>query len=117
MNIEDIRKICKKLPAVTEDIKWENHLCFCVGAKMFLITGLDEVPIGASFKTEPDDFEELAARDGFRQAAYLAKGQWVSVDDISRMTPKEWEHYLRTAYQLVKAKLSKKLQREIDAHA
>src|SRR5215212_467997 len=40
MNIEAIQVICKKLPAVTEDIKWGNDLVFSVGEKMFCVVGL-----------------------------------------------------------------------------
>jgi hypothetical protein len=36
MNSEDLQGICEKLKGVTEDIKWEDHLCFNVGKKMFL---------------------------------------------------------------------------------
>jgi hypothetical protein len=42
MQIEDLQKICKSFHGVTEDIKWENHLCFNVGEKMFLITAPDK---------------------------------------------------------------------------
>jgi len=41
MTIEDIQNICKKFPYVTEDIKWETHLCYCVGEKIFIITSPD----------------------------------------------------------------------------
>jgi predicted DNA-binding protein (MmcQ/YjbR family) len=41
MEIEDLEKICKSFKGVTEDIKWEDHLCFNVGNKMFLITAPD----------------------------------------------------------------------------
>ena len=35
MNIEQLRKFCLSFPGATEDIKWGNDLCFCVGKKMF----------------------------------------------------------------------------------
>jgi len=35
------------------------------------------------------------------------------VDDISRMNKKEWEEYLKTAYELVAAKLPAKRKREL----
>ena len=35
MDIDALRAICKKLPGVTEDIKWGNDLCFCIAGKMF----------------------------------------------------------------------------------
>ena len=51
MTIDVIQAICAKLPAVTQDIKWENHVCFNVGGKMFMITSPDEVPVSASIKS------------------------------------------------------------------
>ena len=111
MSIEDLQKICKKLKATTEDIKWENHLCFCVGEKMYLVTGLDQQPTTASFKVSDDEFEEMCQREGFIPAPYMARNKWVFVDDINRLSKKEWEHYSKQSYDLVRSKLNKKLQK------
>jgi len=113
MEIEEIQKICKGFKAVTEDIKWENHLCFCVGGKMFLILGLDQQPTSASFKATDEEFAELSQREGFMPAPYMARNKWVHVDNIQRLTAKEWKQYAETSYNLVKSKLTKKLQKEL----
>lgn len=113
MTIEHLQTICKKLPAVTEDIKWEAHLCFNVGEKMFIITSPDEVPVNASFKVNDDDFELLCARPGFKPAPYLARHKWVQVDDISRIAPNEWERLLKNAHALVAAKLPAALRKKL----
>lgn len=113
MTLEDIQAICKGLPAVTEDVKWGNDLCFCVGARMFVVTSLDAVPVTASFKTSDEDFEKLSALAGFKPAPYMARNKWVFVEDISLLSEEEWKTYITGAYNLVKAKLSKKFQREI----
>jgi predicted DNA-binding protein (MmcQ/YjbR family) len=68
MTIETLQAICEKLPGVTQDIKWGNHLCFNVGEKMFLVTNPDEVPHTATFKVNDEDFEELSQRKGFKPA-------------------------------------------------
>jgi predicted DNA-binding protein (MmcQ/YjbR family) len=113
MQLEDLRKICKKLKAVTEDIKWGHDLCFCIGEKMFLVTGLDEHPTSASFKVSDEEFEEICQREGFMPAPYMARNKWVKVDDISRMSKKEWEHYASRSYEYVKSKLTAKLRKEL----
>ena len=113
MHIDDLQNICKKLPGVTEDIKWENHLCFCVGQKMFLIVGLDQVPTTASFKVKPEDFDELSVRKGFAPAQYLARYNWVWTSDIRYLNPGEWENYIHQSYELVKNKLSKKIRTQL----
>lgn len=114
MHLEDLQSICKKFPGTTEDIKWENHLCFCVGEKMYCITGLDETPVTASFKTSDEDFEILSARKGFKPAPYLARNKWVFIEDISLLSKKEWETYLKRSYEIIKAKLPKKLRESIE---
>ena len=35
MNIDTLRELCMKLPAVTEDIKWGHDLCFSVAGRCF----------------------------------------------------------------------------------
>jgi len=108
MTLEAIQQICKSFDDVTEDIKWEDHLCFIVGGKMFLITSPDQSPVTASFKVSAENFELLSEREGFKPAPYLARYQWIWVDDISRLATKEWKPLLQSAYELVKARLPKK---------
>lgn len=113
MTIADLQDICKKFHAVTEDIKWEDHLCFNVGGKMFMITGSSEVPVTASFKVNDEDFETLSAKPGFKPAPYLARYKWIWVEDISLLTKKQWEHYSKNAYELVASKLPAKTKKEL----
>jgi predicted DNA-binding protein (MmcQ/YjbR family) len=113
MTIEDIQAICKKLKGVTEDIKWEDHLCFNVGGKMFLVTAPDHSPISASIKVSDEDFETLPERRGFMPAPYMARHKWIKMDDINLLSKKEWEYYLKTAYSLVGSKLSAKLRKQL----
>jgi predicted DNA-binding protein (MmcQ/YjbR family) len=113
MNISDIQKICKKHKGVTEDIKWEDHLCFNIGGKMFLVTAPDHVPVSVSFKVSEEEFEELSVKPGFMPAPYMARHKWVHLDDIKRLSKKQWEHYIRESYLLVAAKLPAKIKKEI----
>ncbi len=100
------------MPAVTEDVKWGNDLCFCVGAKMFCVASL-EPPFTASFKVKDDEFDELSATDGFIPAPYMARAKWVLVNNPSKLSKKEWERYIRESYELIKAKLTAKLRKEL----
>lgn len=113
MTIEEIQTICRQYKGVTEDIKWENHLCFNVGGKMFLITAPDEVPCSASIKVPDDDFDEISSREGFMPAPYLARYKWVHMDDIKRLSKKQWESFIRTAYDQVASRLPVKIKREL----
>ena len=102
------------LPGVTEDVKWDNHLCFLVAEKMFLICGLDESPTPASFKVPEEQFNEVASMDGFQQAPYLARGQWVRTDDLDNLNEGQWVEYIKQSYELIKSKLSKRLREELE---
>ena len=113
MTIEDLMHICQKLAGTTTDIKWENHLCFNVGEKIYLITSPDQVPPNASFKVKEEDFDKLSEREGINQARYFAKRQWVSVDNISRLSKEEWEKYIKNSHELVASKLTRKKRTEL----
>ncbi len=112
MDIEKLRSFCLSLPGTTEGIKWEDHLCFMIAEKMYLITGMEDTST-VSIKVTSEDFEVLTERDHITQAAYMAKKQWVSIQKRNALKPKEWEEYIRKSYELIKSKLPKKVQREL----
>src|SRR5689334_25053088 len=111
MNIDKLREYCLSLPAVTEDVKWGHDLCFSIAGKMFCVASL-EGPLSVSFKVKDDEFDELSNSPGLRPAPYVARYKWVLVEDVSKLSRKEWAHYVRQSYDLVRAKLPKKLARE-----
>jgi len=113
MNVENLQSICKKLKAVTEDVKWGNDLVFSVGGKMFCVVGLEQSPATASFKVKDEEFDEMCSRDGFKPAPYMAKYKWVWMDNINRLNKKEWEQFTRQSYDLVKAKLPQKIRKQL----
>lgn len=112
MDIELLRDFCRALPAVTEDIKWGHDLCFSVAGKMFCVAGL-EGPLTISFKVKDEEFDELANSPGMCPAPYVARYKWVLVEEPDRLSRKEWEHYVRQSYELVRAKLPKKVARQL----
>jgi predicted DNA-binding protein (MmcQ/YjbR family) len=112
MNIETLGKFCKSLPAVTEDIKWGNDLCFSVGGKMFCVMGLIK-PHSASFKVTDEEFDELTSQPGITPAPYVAKYKWVLVSEGNKLSKKDWEQYIRQSYELIKSKLPKKILKEL----
>ncbi len=109
MNIELLREYCLSLPGVKEDIKWEHDLCFKVAAKMFCITSL-EAPHTISFKVTDEKYDELSISPDIIPAPYMARHKWVQVQSWSRLSHAEWESYVKQSYELVKAKLPKKVQ-------
>lgn len=113
MNIEDISKVCLSLPMVTQDIKWGHDLVFSIGGKMFCVVGLDEVPTSATFKVKDEEFEEMSSSPGFKPAPYVAKYKWVMIEDITIMKHSDWEKFIHQSYNLVKAKLTNKLKKQL----
>jgi predicted DNA-binding protein (MmcQ/YjbR family) len=112
MSIDFIRKICTSLPAVTEDIKWDNDLCFSIGGKMFCVCSLDP-PFKVAFKVKDEEFDELSNTDGFIPAPYMARAKWVLVTEPSRLNKKEWEDFINQSYELKKASLTKKARNDL----
>lgn len=112
MTVEEIRKFCLSLPFVTEDVKWEDHLCFNIGGKMFCIT-VFENPITASIKVSDEDFKALCARPDIIPAPYLARYKWVLIQKPGALKKKEWEQYLHDSYWLVRDKLPPKIRKTL----
>ncbi len=113
MTVDQLRIIALKLPGVTEDIKWNTHLCFNVDDKMFLITSPDTLPSAASFKVDESDFHEIISREGFEKQKHLGKYHWVHLDDINRLKKKEWEAFIHQSFKLVASKLSQKKRKQL----
>lgn len=111
MDIESLRAFCTKLPACTEDIKWGHDLCFSVGKKMFCVTGLSG-PFTVSLKVQDEEFEELCSKPGIVIAPYVGRYKWILIQDASVFNKKQWEHYIKQSYELIKAGLPKKILKE-----
>src|SRR5882724_6200037 len=112
MVIDDIRKYCHTLHAVTEDVKWGNDLCFSIGKKMFCVVSLTE-PFGVSFKVTDEEFDELSATGGFMAAPYVARYKWILLKDAGKISKQRLQHYIGQSYELIKAKLPKKVIKEL----
>lgn len=109
MDTEALRKICLSLPGATESIKWEEHLAFCVAAKIFCMTGF-EAGSPVVFKIDPEIFDGICEREGIGQAPHFAKRHWVQVRDRQTLTLREWQDLIRASYELVVAGLPKKVR-------
>ena len=107
MDIESFREYCLSLSGTTEGMKWE-HLCFMIEEKIFVLVDLDTH--GFCIKCTPDEFDEIAARDGVKQAPHFAKKQWVFVDNLEVFNAAELKQCVERSRELVLSKLPKKTQ-------
>ena len=115
MDIEVIQQFCLNLTATTEDLKWDHNLCYCVKDKIFCIISLDETPPTIGVKLSPEDFEEWITRDGVTQSPYLARGNWIKITDTNQISPVEIQELIINSYQIIRGKLTKKVQAELQA--
>ena len=107
--LDSIREYCLSLPAVTENIQWEDVLLFRVGGKIFVMVSLDPAAEDRiAFKCDPETFAELLERDGARPAAYVGRFKWIGLRDFNVLPAAELRELLRASYELVAAKLPKK---------
>ena len=113
MDLEELRKLCLAFPGATEDVKWGADLCFCVGAKMFAVTGADSSSSGLSIKCSPDDFAELIERESIAPAAYVGRYGWVHLDTLDAVAPAELKALIGKSYDLVHGKLPKNIREQI----
>ena len=114
MNIESLQSYCKSLPGTTESIKWEDHLCFCIGEKMYAVLSLAGKNT-LSFKTDPQEYESLIELPNFISAPYLGRYKWVFTEDFSVLGDKELQAHVSKSYDLVKAKLPKNVLKKLES--
>jgi predicted DNA-binding protein (MmcQ/YjbR family) len=113
MDLDTLREICLAHPGATEEVQWVDHLLFKVGGKMFCITALDDAG-STAFKVADDDFEELSATDIFIPAPHMARAKWVKVVKPGALKITDWKARIAASYELVKAKLPKKVIATLD---
>lgn len=113
MSVEFVREVAMSLPHVTEQIQWEDHLLFKVGGKMFAITTLGPVGVRLSIKATDERFYELTEIPGVIPAPYMARNKWIALERWDAIRRSEIEELICQSYELVKAKLPKKVQAEL----
>ena len=110
MNIDQLRKLCLSFPGATEQIQWGDNLLFKVGGKMFAVAALEPAAVWMSLKANPENFVELTERPGIIPAPYLARAKWIALESQDSLPAAEVAGLLRESYELVLAKLPRKLR-------
>lgn len=106
-----IRRFVSAWPGVAEDVKWDNDLVFSVAGKMFCAMEAGSGR-GLAFKVEEARFLELTDRPGIVPAPYLARAHWISLAEPGALSEAEIRALIRRSYELVRARLTRKLQRD-----
>jgi predicted DNA-binding protein (MmcQ/YjbR family) len=114
MRLDHLKGFALRLPQTAVVKQWGEHLVFKVAGKMFLVTSEDpSVLDGLTVKCTPEEFDDLTEIDGIAQAPYCAKRHWVRIADPSVLSEKELLARVRRSFDLVVAKLPKKVQATI----
>jgi predicted DNA-binding protein (MmcQ/YjbR family) len=111
MQASELESLCANWPGVASGVKWEDDLVFTVAGKMFAVLclrGPDRERI--SFKVDTDRFLELTDQPGIVPAHYMARAFWITITEPERFAREQLHTFIRHSYELVRAKLSKKLQ-------
>ncbi|HEX4481881.1 MAG TPA: MmcQ/YjbR family DNA-binding protein [Rudaea sp.] len=111
MNENDLSALSSPWPGVTQDIKWEDDLVFSVSGKMFAVYCMRGPDKGRlSFKVDADRFLELTDQPGITPAHYMSRAFWVTLIDPEMLAHVDVENFVRHSYDLVRAKLTKRMQ-------
>ena len=109
MTLDDLRAICATLPGTEEDVKWGHDLCFCVGKKMYAVTGLDDPDI--TLKLEgPEAMAIWTAVDGITVARYVGRFHWITIGAGAAISAEDFEMLIRESYAHIRKKLPRKLR-------
>jgi len=74
---------------------------------------LDQTPLCMSFKCMPEEFAELVEREGIIPAPYMARNHWVLIESPDILPRAELKRLVRNSYDIVAAKLPKKVRAEL----
>lgn len=110
-----LRKACLALPGAQETHPFGPHvMVFKVGGKMFALVPHDARPMTLSVKCEPDLAVQLRETYAQVEAGYhLDKRHWNTVTCDGGLPAKLVREMLEDSYDLVVAKLPKRIQREL----
>jgi predicted DNA-binding protein (MmcQ/YjbR family) len=113
MTPKQIDAFCTKLPGVTRTVQWKGVVVFKLVGTMFAALAPDEKgrPDMLCFKAPPEHFDTLSRSKGFKPVRVHRK--WVALEDPKILTPAETKAYIRQAYAVIAAGLSKRKRAEL----
>jgi len=103
MDAVEFREYCLAKPNATEGTPFgETVLVFKVAGKMFALMSLDEVPVTANLKCDPDLALELRDRyEQVRPGYHMNKKHWNTVEIGGGIPKTELRKMIDHSYQLV----------------
>ncbi len=115
MNIESFRNYCLSKSGSSEDFPFdENVLVFKVCGKIFALVDVDLFE-SINLKCDPEMAIALREKYNAVQPGYhMSKKHWNTIQMDGSLNDDEIQHWINHSYELVLAKLPKKLRDEIN---
>lgn len=115
MTRDEFNSYCSGLKATSHVVQWGNADVWKVGGKVFAICGWNNGRDAFTFKATDLAYEVLSDAPGIRPAPYLASRgmKWLQVHEERGMSDASLRDHILTSYDLVVAKLTKKLRAEL----
>jgi predicted DNA-binding protein (MmcQ/YjbR family) len=103
MDLDTIRKYCMEKKSTTESFPFgEFTLVFKVSGKIFLLMGLDHIPLQFNVKCDPEKAEELRERySSVIPAFHMNKRHWNTIILNGQISSKEVRDMIDASYALV----------------
>lgn len=103
MDLEAIRKYCLEKKSATESFPFgETTLVFKVCGKMFLLIGLDNLPLQFNVKCDPEKAEELREEySSVIPAFHMNKKHWNTIILNGQIPAKQVREMIDESYWLV----------------
>lgn len=116
MTRDEFNAFCAALPHTNHVVQWGDSDVWKVGApgaqKLFAVCGWNDGEDAFTFKASEIGYEILAERPGVRPAPYLASRglKWLQQYAPDGLTDEELKGQIRQSYDMVAAKLPKKVR-------
>lgn len=115
MTREEFDEFCGALKSTTHVVQWGGASVWKVGGKIFAVCskwgagGHSKI----SFKCSDLAYDILRQQPDIVPAPYLARAQWVQVETAAALSDQDLRDYIRTAYGIIMAKLTKAKRKEL----
>lgn len=117
MNIDSFRDYCLHKKGVTEGLPFgPDNLVLKVMGKMFSIVSLDDVPLRANLKCDPERAIELREKyeENILPGYHMNKQHWNTLVLDGRLDPKLVFELIDHSYELVVNGLTANLKKELE---
>ena len=115
MTRDEFNAFCGAMKATSHVVQWGNADVWKVGGKVFALCGWNEGADAFTFKASEIAYEVLQDQPGIRPAPYLASRgmKWLQVYAEPGLSDDELKEHIVMSYDMVVAKLTKKLRAEL----